>query len=146
MGLQRKNTIQFCFLSSQSYDGAAAMASERSGVTSIVQNKSPSAYYFHCAVHCLNLSASAAVKVSAMQNAEDVAQEVVKLFKTNAKKTALLKSCIKEDVSSQEETKYYLVGLRETRFVERHASIPVKHSKLGARFSIKFARQLFKMY
>ena len=30
------------------------------------------ANYFHCAMHCLNLSASAAVKVSAIQNAENV--------------------------------------------------------------------------
>ena len=64
------------------------MAKERSGVTSIVQNKSPLAYYFYRAMHCLNLSASAAVKVSAIQNAENVARKVVKTFKTNAKKTA----------------------------------------------------------
>ena len=86
------------------------MASERSGVTSIVQNESPSAYYFHCAVHCLNLNASAALKVSVIQNAENVARKAVKRLKTRAKKTALLKSCIKEDVSSQGETKHYLVG------------------------------------
>ena len=55
------------------------------------------------------------------------------MFKTNAEKTALLKSCIKEDVSSQGETKRYLVGLCETRFIERHVSIPVKHSKLEAK-------------
>ena len=53
--------------------------------------------------------------------------------KTSAKKTALLKSCIKEDVSSQGKTKRYLVGLCETRFVKCHVSIPVKHSKLGAK-------------
>ena len=85
------------------------MASAWSGVNSIVQNESPFTYYFHCAVHCLNLSASVAVKVSAMQNAENVARK--------------------------KETKCYLVGLSETRFVERHAStgLPVKHSKLGAK-------------
>ena len=55
------------------------------------------------------------------------------MFKTSAKKTALLKSCIKEDVSSQGETKRHLVGLCETQFVERHVSIPVKHSKLVAK-------------
>ena len=84
------------------------MASERSGVTSIVQNESLLAYYFHGVMHCLNLSASAAVKVSAKQNAKNVARKVNKMFETSAKKTALLKSCIKEDVSSQEETKRYL--------------------------------------
>ena len=40
------------------------------------------------------------VKVSAMQNAENAARKVVKMFKTTEKKTALLNSCIKEDVSS----------------------------------------------
>ena len=90
------------------------------------------AYYFCCATHYLNLSASSAVKVSATQNAENVTQKVVKMFKTSAKKTALLKSSI-TDVSSQGETKRYLVSLCETRFVERHVSIPVKHSKLGAK-------------
>ena len=84
-------------------------------------------------MHCLNLSASAAVKVSAIQNAENIAQKVVKMFKTSAKKTALMKSCIKEDVCSQIETKCYLVGLCETRFVERHVLILVKLSKLGAK-------------
>ena len=39
---------------------------------------SPLAYYFHCAMHCLNLSASATIKVSAMQNGENVAQKMVK--------------------------------------------------------------------
>ena len=67
-----------------------------------------------------------------MQKAENVALQVVQVFKTSAKKTALLKSGIK-DVSSQGKKKRYLVGLCETRFVERHVSIPVKHSKLGAK-------------
>ena len=56
----------------------------------------------------------------------------LKCFKISAKKTALLKFCIKV-VSAQGETKRYLFGLCETRFVERHGSIPVKHSKLGAK-------------
>ena len=74
-----------------------------------------------------------AVKVSAIKNAKNVARKVVKMFKISAKKTALLKSCIEEDVSSQGKTKRYLVGLRETRFVQRQVSMPVKHSKLGAK-------------
>ena len=60
-------------------------------------------------------------------------REKCKMIKTSAQKTALLKPCIKEDVSSQGETKRYLVSLCETRFVERYVSIPVKHSKLGAK-------------
>ena len=57
----------------------------------------------------------------------------LKCFKISAKKTASLKSCIKKEVSGQGETKFYLFGLSETRFVERQISIPVKHSKLGAK-------------
>ena len=56
-------------------------------------------------------------KVSAIPNAKNVAGKVVKMFETRAKKTALLKSCIKEDVSSQGETKRCLVGVCETRFI-----------------------------
>ena len=63
-----------------------------------------STYYFHCATQCLSLSASAAVKVSATQNAKNVARKVIKMFKTRAQKTALLKFCIK-DISNQGETK-----------------------------------------
>ena len=75
-----------------------------------VQNESPQAYYFHYAMHCLNLSASAAVEISTIQNAEHVTRNVVKMFRTCAKKTALLKFCIKEDVFSHGETIRYLVG------------------------------------
>ena len=81
-------------------------------------------------MHCLTLSASvAAVKLSAIKNAENVAGKVVKMFKISAKKTAWLKSCFIKDVSSQEKTKRYLVGLCKTWFV----SVPVKHSKIGAK-------------
>ena len=51
------------------------MASERPGVTLIVQNESPLTYHFYCAKHSLNLSASAAVEVSAIQNAKNVVQK-----------------------------------------------------------------------
>ena len=82
MGLQRRIGNNFAFCVGLSYDGAAAVVSERSGVSSIVQNESTEAYYFHWAMHCLNLSASAAAKVSAIQNAESVARKVVEMFKT----------------------------------------------------------------
>ena len=114
------------------------MASERSGVTSVVQNESLLAHYFHCVMHCLNLSASTAIKVSAKQNVENVARKVVKIFKANAKKTALLQRCIKEDASSQGKAKRYLVGFCETRFEERHVSIPALVAEAGSRRGAKF--------
>ena len=46
------------------------------------------------------------------------------------KKTALLKCCIKQVFSSQ-EAKCYLVGLCETQFIERHASIPALVTEPG---------------
>ena len=45
-----------------------------------------------CALHCLYLSAS--VKVSLIQNAENVARNEFKMIKNSAKKTALLKSTL----------------------------------------------------
>ena len=66
---------------------------------------------------------------------------MLKTLHEKSLKIALLKSYIKEDVSSQEETKRYLFGLRETQFVERHVSIPVKHSKIGAKNLNKVCRK-----
>ena len=43
----------------------------------------------------------------------------------------LLKCYIKEDISRQGEAKRYLVGLRETRFVECHVSIPALVAEAG---------------
>lgn len=42
----------------QGYDGASALSSQRVGAAAEVQLSAPSAHYFHCAMHCLNLSAS----------------------------------------------------------------------------------------
>ena len=67
------------------------------GQASLQLSKMNLCRHFHCAMHCLNLSVSAALKVSVIQNAEHVARKVVKMW-TSAKKSAWLKSCIKEDV------------------------------------------------
>ena len=53
---------------------------------SIVQNESPKIYYFHCAMHSLNLSASAPVKVSAIQNAETLHEKWLKCLRPERKK------------------------------------------------------------
>ena len=60
------------------------------------------------------------------------------MFKATAKETALLKCCIKEDVSSQGEAKRFLVGLSETRFAERHISIPALVTEVGGPGSSTF--------
>ena len=75
MGFIGEIKYNFAFCVGQSYDGAAATASKQPGVTSIVENES-----LRHIIFAVNLSASAAVKVSStgMQNAENVARKVVK--------------------------------------------------------------------
>ena len=91
-------------------------------------------YYFHCAMHCLNLSASAAVKFSNTKCCKRYTKrQVFKCLRPVLRKQRCLSPCIKEDVFSRGETKRYLVSLCETQFVERHVSIPMKHSKFGAK-------------
>ena len=45
----------------QGYDGASVLASDRVGASSKFRSESNHAYYFYCAMHCLNLSAMIAV-------------------------------------------------------------------------------------
>jgi hypothetical protein len=40
------------------------------------------AQYFHCAMHCLNLCTAQAVKIPAIQHAQDVIKEMVSFFKS----------------------------------------------------------------
>ena len=69
----------------QCYDGASAMASERVGVDSQILQRAELADYFHCMAHWMNLSASQAVKVAAIRNAQTVVHEAAALFRTSSK-------------------------------------------------------------
>jgi len=62
--------LSTCF--GQGYDGATSLASERVGAAATFL-----AQYFHCAMHCLNLCAAQAVKIPAIQHAQDVIKETV---------------------------------------------------------------------
>ena len=53
----------------QSYDGAAAMSSQRVGVCAKIKEVSPKAEYFHCATHALNLITSQVNKIDVIRNA-----------------------------------------------------------------------------
>jgi len=99
----------------QCYDGASAMASERVGVAAQILQQAQLA-------HWMNLSASQAVKVAAIRNAQTVVHEAASLFRTSAKKTAALKQCI-ENADDTRVTKRQLVSLCETRFLERHTAV-----------------------
>jgi predicted short-subunit dehydrogenase-like oxidoreductase (DUF2520 family) len=80
------------------------------------------AQYFHCAMHCLNLSAMKAISIPTVRHAQEVVRDVVSCFCSSAKRSALLKACIDEC----EDTlilKTQLTKLCTTRFIERHTSI-----------------------
>ena len=68
----------------QGYDGASTMAGVRGGAAAIVLQQAPHAYYFHCAMHCLNLSASKAVTVPAIRHAQVVVRDVSACFRSSA--------------------------------------------------------------
>ena len=72
----------------------SAMASERVGASATFLQYAPLAYFFHCTSHCLNLSASQAVSVPTVSQAQVVIKEVSNCFRSSAKQTQLLKDCI----------------------------------------------------
>jgi len=98
------------------------LASERVGAAATFLAQAKKAEHFHCAMHCLNLCAAQAVKIPAIQHAQDVIKETVSFFKSSAKRTDMLKSCINEEDDSR-ISKTQLLSLCTTRFVERHTSV-----------------------
>jgi hypothetical protein len=113
----------------QGYDGAKNFSSDRIGAAAIFMKQAPHAHYFHCAMHCLNLSASQAVSVPAIRHAQDIVQEVSACFRSSAKRTDLLKSCIAEAEDTR-VSKTHLSTLCTTRFIERHTAIVCLRSLL----------------
>ena len=106
----------------QGYDGASVLASNGVGASSKFRSESNHAYYFHCVMHCLNLSATKAVSVPAIRNAHDTINQVVTCFKSSSKRTLLLKSIICNEHDTR-ISKKHLISLSTTRFVERHTAV-----------------------
>ena len=113
----------------QGYDGASVLASDRIGASLKFRSESNHAYYFHCAVHCLNLSAMKAVSVPAIRNAHDTIKQVVTCFKSSSKRTLLFKSIIRNEHDTR-ISKKHLISLCTTRFVERHTAVQAFRSLL----------------
>ena len=111
----------------QGYDGASAMASERIGVAATVKEQARLADYYHCAMHCLNLSASQTCKVPEIRHCLDVIREMCTFFKY-AKRRTYLEGKI--ELNTEEIKKKKLVTLCQTRFVERHESVMVAKTLL----------------
>ena len=116
IGLQLEKCV------AQGYDGASVMSSELVGVAAVFQEEAHLAHYFHCVMHCLNLTASQAIKVPGIRHAEDVIEEVSKFFRSSAKRTDLLTSIIEKE-STDSKSKKQLTTLCKTRFVERHTAV-----------------------
>ena len=112
----------------QGYDGASTMAGVRGGAAATVLQQAPHAYYFHCTMHCLNLSASKAVTVPAIQHAQVVVIDVSACFRSSAKRTELLKTCIQK-ADDTRISKKALTTLCETRFIERHTTVVTLRSR-----------------
>ena len=106
----------------QGYDGASTMAGARGGAAANVLKQAPHAYYFHCAMHCLNLSTSRAVTVPAIQHARVIVRYVSACFRSSAKRAELLKTCIQK-ADDTRISKKVLTTLCETRFIERHTTV-----------------------
>ena len=69
------------FCVGQGYDGASPMSSEKIGAAAYVKKAALLADYFHCASHCLNLSASKTLKVLALSCCLDTVKKVVSFFR-----------------------------------------------------------------
>lgn len=80
------NNIDINKCRGQTYDGAAAMSSERVGVQARIKEVCPLAIYTHCRSHVLNLSIASACKVSQIRCVVDVINEVFIFFSSSPKR------------------------------------------------------------
>lgn len=119
LGLNLKNCV------GQGYDGASAFAGQRSGVAKQILQVSRNAHYFHCAMHCLNLSATKTCTKKPIRHAHEVVNDTVTFFRSSAKRSDTLKSIINdsEDADASGLSKSHLTKMCTTRFLERHTSI-----------------------
>ena len=74
----------------QCYDGAAAMAGSRSGVSTQILSEEPRALFTHCYGHSLNLAVCDYIKkCKIIHDAMDVTHEITKLIKYSPKRGAV---------------------------------------------------------
>jgi hypothetical protein len=126
----RKLGLNLATCVGQGYDGAAALSSERVGAATQFKRDAINAHYYHCSMHCLNLSASKAVSIAAIRHAQDVVKETTTCFHSSAKRSSLLTLCIAE-ADDTRVSKTQLTTLCTTRFIERHTAIVCFRSLLA---------------
>lgn len=98
------------------------MSSERTGVAATFKREAELAEYYHCVMHKLNLSSSSVIKDANMQFAQAAVKNIAKFFNSSPKRVELLQKVI-EEADDTRISKTKLLGLCETRFLERHTAI-----------------------
>lgn len=101
--------LDFSVCIGQGYDGASTVSSERVGATSTFQNHAEHVHHFHCAMHCLNVSASKAVSILPVQYVQEIVLDKSKYFSSSAKRTDLLN---KSDNTISKEKVHHLMWNR----------------------------------
>lgn len=113
--------LEMTKLVGQGYDGAANMSGSISGVKTRIQELYPKAMYVHCASHRLNLVLSESLSVPSVTNALGVVKETTNLFRFNSQAGSVLKTNISKLLPDSKKSR--LLGLCETRFIERHEAV-----------------------
>lgn len=117
LGLDMSNLV------GQGYDGASCMAGKFNGVQAKVKELYPKALFVHCASHRLNLALSSAMSVTHMRNCLGTMSDICDLFRNHTFAGITLKKNINELLPSSKKSR--LIGVCNTRFVERHDSVIV---------------------
>lgn len=94
-------------------DGCSVMVSELRGAVSEIIKVAPNARRCPCYNHSLNNSISQSSRVKSIRNLIGVIKETVSFFSASAKRTVVLKKYVG----------HQLIGLCETRWIERHEGV-----------------------
>lgn len=113
--------INMQHLRGQGYDGASSMAGRTNGVQAVVREKYPTALYTHCASHSLNLVLCAACSITDIRNCFGTLKKTSIFFRKSANRSHVLRKMI--SLMCPESTRQRLLGLCETRWVEKHDAV-----------------------
>jgi len=94
-------------------DGCSVMVSELRGAVSEIIKAAPNARRCPCYNHSLNNSISQSSRVKSIRNLIGVIKETVSFFSASAKRTVVLRKYVG----------HQLIGLCETRWIERHEGV-----------------------
>lgn len=102
-------------------DGCSVMASQQCGAVMTIMTEAKNAIRCPCFNHALNLSVSKSSDVQSVRNAVGVMREVISFFTSSSKRNFVLKHA----------NKGQLIGMCETRWVERHDAVLQFKTHLG---------------